>query len=124
MPLDEVHAEADRLEHVLSGGARGANRRCARLPDPRPARRSDPRRGRFVSTAVAVALGLGPGDTTVVRVPDRDADLLRYLGELALVPGSAVEVVAQAPFDGPITLRSGSGEHAIARELAADVAIA
>ena len=29
-----------------------------------------------------------------------------------------------APFDGPVTLRSGTGEHAIARELAAAIAVA
>ncbi len=62
--------------------------------------------------------------TTVARVPDWDPELLRYLTELALVPGASVEVVAHAPFGGPVTVRSGSGEHAIARELAGTIAVA
>jgi DtxR family Mn-dependent transcriptional regulator len=62
--------------------------------------------------------------TTVTRVPDWDPELLRYLGELALVPGASVEVVSYAPFGGPVTVRSGSGEHAIARELAGTIAVA
>ena len=57
------------------------------------------------------------------RVPDRSADLLRYLGELALVPGEAVELTAIAPFGGPVSVRTGTGEHAIARELAAAVGV-
>ena len=43
---------------------------------------------------------------------------LRYLDELGLVPGSDVEVVSQAPFGGPVTVRTDSGDHAISRELA------
>ena len=55
---------------------------------------------------------------SVSRVPDGDPDLLRYLTELGLVPGSDVEVVSQAPFAGPVTVLTGSGAHAISRELA------
>ena len=50
--------------------------------------------------------------------------LLRYLAEIALVPGEALELTGSAPFDGPLTVRTGNGEHAIARELAASVGIA
>ena len=73
------------------GGARGADRRGARLPDARSARRPDPGRRARASTrrCDARCSRLEPGErTTVVRVPDHDADLLRYLGELALVPGA------------------------------------
>ena len=59
-----------------------------------------------------------------MRVPDGDAALLRYLAELDLVPGQALELTRSAPFGGPLTVRTGSGEHAIARELAATVGIA
>ena len=65
------------------------------------------------------------GDTAVVaRVPDRDPALLRYLAEIALVPGESLELTRSAPFGGPVTVRTGNGEHAIARELAAAVRIA
>ncbi len=56
-------------------------------------------------------------------MPDGDAELLRYLAEIALVPGQALELTRSAPFGGPLTVRTGSGEHAIARELAAAVGI-
>jgi len=68
---------------------------------------------------------LGLGDSAVVvRVPDGDADLLRYLTEIELVPGRSLELTRSAPFGGPLTVRTVSGEHAIARELAATVGIA
>jgi DtxR family Mn-dependent transcriptional regulator len=59
----------------------------------------------------------------VRRVPDSDADLLRYLDELGLVPGELVEVAACAPFGGPITVRARGAEHAISRELGARIGI-
>jgi len=68
-------------------------------------------------------LDLEPGSrASVSRVPDADAELLRYLGELGIVPGSDLELVAQAPFGGPVTVRTDRGEHAISRELADQIA--
>ena len=45
MSLDEVHAEADRLEHVLSEELEARIDEALGYPDRRPARRSDPRPG-------------------------------------------------------------------------------
>jgi DtxR family Mn-dependent transcriptional regulator len=126
LPLDEVHDEADRLEHVLSEELEARIDAALGYPThdphgdpiPDPELRLESAEGRTLSELAAGE------STTVARVPDWDAKLLRYLGELALVPGAAVEVIARAPFNGPITVRSGSGEHAIARELAGAIAVA
>ena len=68
-------------------------------------------------------IDLKPGDrATISRIPDGDPELLRYLGELGLVPGSKVELVAFAPFGGPVTVRTDTGEHAISRDLADRIA--
>jgi DtxR family Mn-dependent transcriptional regulator len=68
---------------------------------------------------------LSPGEhSTVTRVPDESADVLRYLAELSLLPGERVEVVLTAPFDGPVTVRAGGTEHALSRELAASIGVA
>jgi DtxR family Mn-dependent transcriptional regulator len=126
MPLDEVHAEADRLEHVLSEELEARIDAALGHPTHDPHGHPIPDTELRLDTAVRRSLSdLEPGErTTVVRVPDRDSELLRYLGELELVPGATVEVVSRAPFDGPITLRSPTGEHAIARELAGAIAVA
>ncbi|MGI8478296.1 MAG: FeoA family protein, partial [Gaiellaceae bacterium] len=66
---------------------------------------------------------LEPGEhASVSRVPDGDPELLRYLAELGLVPGSSVELVSHAPFGGPVTVRTDRDDHAISRELAARIA--
>jgi DtxR family Mn-dependent transcriptional regulator len=70
-------------------------------------------------------LDLEPGArASISRVPDGDSDLLRYLGDLGLVPGSDLELVAYAPFGGPVTVRTARGESAISRELADRIAAA
>ncbi len=126
MSLDEVHAEADRLEHVLSEELEA--RIDAALGYPTHDPHGDPIPDielRIADGPLRSLVDLGPGDSAVVvRVPDGDAELLRYLAEIAIVPGQELELTRSAPFGGPLTVRTGSGEHAIARELAASVGIA
>ena len=68
---------------------------------------------------------LEPGErATIKRIPDGSADLLRYLSGLGLLPGEDAEVQVAAPFGGPVTVRVAAGEHAISRELAAQIRVA
>ena len=124
LALDEVHAEADRLEHALSEELEAKIDEELGYPtldphgDPIPDRRLRVRKG-----GDRTLVDLAPGERGAVsRVPDDDPELLRYLTELGLVPGSSVELVASAPFGGPITVRTEQGDHAIARELALRIA--
>jgi DtxR family Mn-dependent transcriptional regulator len=124
LSLDEVHVEADRLEHALSEELEA--KIDAELGFPTHDPHGDPIPDSELRVAVgggATLLDLAPGERgSVSRVPDGNAELLRYLAELALLPGSDVEVVCQAPFGGPVTVRTASGEHAISRELADRIA--
>ncbi len=120
LSLDEVHAEAELLEHALSEELEA--RIDAELGYPTHDPHGDPipdRELRVETRSRLTLLDLAPGvPATIARVPDGDAELLRYLGELALVPGQRAEIVSFAPFEGPVTLRTDTGEHAISRELA------
>ena len=124
LALDEVHVEAELLEHALSEELEA--RIDAELGYPTHDPHGDPIPDRDLRVSMPTLRSLldrEPGDrTTVARVPDGDAALLRYLGELALVPGSDAEIVSLAPFGGPVTVRTGTGEHAISRELANRIA--
>jgi DtxR family Mn-dependent transcriptional regulator len=60
----------------------------------------------------------------VARVADEDPEMLRYLAELAIVPGKRVTVKSRAPYDGPITLSVGRQELSIGPALAVQVLIA
>jgi DtxR family Mn-dependent transcriptional regulator len=120
LSLDEVHVEADRLEHALSEELEA--KIDAELGFPTHDPHGDPipdRELRVAADGDSTLLDLPPGDrASVSRVPDGNSELLRYLAELGLLPGSDVEVVSQAPFGGPVTVRTASGEHAISRDLA------
>ena len=126
LPLDEVHAEADRLEHALSEELEGRIDEVLGFPTHDPHGDPIPSRELELPTVEDRTLAsLEPGErTTVTRVPDRDADLLRYLTSLSLVPGSEVELDSAAPFGGPLTIRAGKAKHAVSRELAARIRVA
>jgi DtxR family Mn-dependent transcriptional regulator len=124
--LDEVHAEAELLEHALSEELEARIDEELGFPTRDP--HGDPIPDRELRVAAAddrTLLDLEPGArASVSRVPDSDSELLRYLGELGIVPGSDLELVAHAPFGGPVTVRTAHGEHAISRELADRIAAA
>jgi len=126
LSLDEVHAEAELLEHALSEELEA--RIDAELGFPTHDPHGDPipdRDLRVVRGDDRTLLDLEPGArASISRVPDGDSALLRYLGELGIVPGSDLELVDYAPFGGPVTVRTNRGEHAISRELADRIAAA
>ncbi len=59
----------------------------------------------------------------LVRVSDEDGALLRYLGALALTPGTELVLVERAPFDGPLTLAVGDARPAIGPAVAAQLLV-
>src|SRR5262245_56262919 len=126
LTLDEVHAEAELLEHALSEELEA--KIDAELGFPTHDPHGDPipdSELRLEHAPGRTLIDLVPGEGgSVARVPDGDPELLRYLAELGLGPGSDADVVAQAPFGGPVTVRTERGEHAISRELAARVSAA
>jgi DtxR family Mn-dependent transcriptional regulator len=125
LPIDEVHAEADRLEHVLSEELEARIDESLGYPthdphgDPIPDANLE-----LPAGTVRALVDLAEGESaTVQRVPDGDTELLRYLSDLGLVPGGSVRLVRAAPFEGPLTVLSGGQEHAIGRELAAQIGV-
>ena len=126
LPIDAVHAEADRLEHVLSEELEARIDEQLGYPTHDPHGDPIPDAGLRIDTKALRSLdALEPGEeATVKRVPDRDADLLRYLAELRLVPGGGVTMRGSEPFDGPVRVAVDGEEHAISRELAMQIRIA
>jgi DtxR family Mn-dependent transcriptional regulator len=120
---DEVHAEAERLEHHVSEELEA--RMDSVLGHPTRDPHGDPipsREGRIDPVAPDLLLALPSGEcATVARVSDRDAEQLRYLGSLGLYPGATVTVIERLPFDGPLRIQVGGVEHIIGRSLAAAV---
>ncbi|WP_019587986.1 metal-dependent transcriptional regulator [Deinococcus apachensis] len=92
VPLDEVHEEAERLEHALS--ERLEARIAAWLGDPTHDPHGDPiptLAGELPARAECRLTQLAPGEgATISRVPDTDAAGLRALVTAGLTPGVAV----------------------------------
>jgi DtxR family transcriptional regulator, Mn-dependent transcriptional regulator len=109
VPWDEVHREAEILEHHLSEELEARIAEVLGHPERDP--HGDPipsAAGLVVEIPSQRLCDLPVGSRGVVsRVSDRDPDLLRFLGESGLVPDAAVEVLAEAPFGGPQTVRVG-----------------
>ncbi|HUG40331.1 MAG TPA: metal-dependent transcriptional regulator [Longimicrobiales bacterium] len=118
---DQVHAEAERLEHAVSDGL--VDRMARVLGDPE----SDPHGHPIPSSAGQIRVAelptlaeLGPGEhATLRRVSDEDPQALRYMARLNLVPGVHLEVLEHTPFKGPMRVRVGHREEMIGLELAA-----
>lgn len=105
---DEVHPEADRLEHVIS---EEMGERIARaLGDPTVDPHGEPipdRAYEMPADSGATRLrDLAAGaEAVVTRVDPSDAALLRRLGALGLTPGARVRVLEVQPVDGVMRLR-------------------
>lgn len=119
MGWDEVHAEAESLEHAVSD--RLEERIDAALGHPTRDPHGDPippPHGRHDEDWGQPLDGVPAGERfRIERVSDRDSDSLRYLGALGLVPGAVIEVQEQAPFGGPLWVRVGGQREALGAPL-------
>ncbi len=125
VPWDQVHAEAEKLEHVISEDLE--ERMATALGDPKfdphgapiPSRAGNIRQqegGRLVDMEAGEAL-------VVVEVDDQDPELLRYLGEMGIYPGTDIKIVECAPFNGPLTLSIGGEQHSLGYQAATSILV-
>jgi DtxR family Mn-dependent transcriptional regulator len=118
---DNVHSEAERLEHAVSDDL--IERMAAALGDPRydphgdpiPSATGDIEETELVSLADA-AIG---AELELQQVGTQDAARLRYFAEQGLVPGVRVSVTDRQPFNGPTTvyLNASGTARIVGREL-------
>lgn len=103
---DEVHEQADILEHVIS--EKLEQRIADVLDDPQYDPHGDPipsKEGVMPQRQTHLLSEAEPGSAVrIARVPQgTTGERLRYLESLGLVPGTAVTVQSVAPFEGPVT---------------------
>ncbi|HEX6547702.1 MAG TPA: metal-dependent transcriptional regulator [Candidatus Dormibacteraeota bacterium] len=104
---DEVHEEAERLEHHISERMEERIFHLLGRPaidphgDPIPTRGGELRGQRYRPLSESRA-----GERLVVRrVSDREPDKLRELARLGLTLGTEVEIVGESRFEGPVSIR-------------------
>jgi DtxR family Mn-dependent transcriptional regulator len=119
VPWDEVHDEAEVLEHAVSDDL--VRRIDAYLGHPTHDPHGDPipsPSARHVETWTGPLAEAEPGVTfRVERVSDRDSAALRYLGSLGIRPGVELAVLDQAPFAGPLWVRVDGQAHGLSATL-------
>jgi len=117
---DEVHAEADRLEHVISEDFE--DRLAERLGHPAIDPHGDPIPAKDGSLAAAPHIRLDrlePGaPARIARVDDHDPAKLRHAASLGLVPGARVELLGIDPYGGSLRVRIGGDELSVGPDLA------
>jgi len=120
MSWDAVHAEAERLEHVLSEQLEELI--AAKLGNPTLDPHGDPIPSRELALADDRSRNLyelEPGELgTFARVSDADPAMLRFLTERGIAPGARLEVIERQPFDGPLYVRVGDDVHVLGALLA------
>lgn len=125
VPWDRVHEEAEKWEHVLSEDMEDRIDKLLGYPTHDPHGAPIPsRNGEVPKRSKHRMSDLKDGQLArITEVSDRDADMLRYLGELQLFPGTEFEIIAVAPFEGPFTINLDGNELTIGRKVAGQIRV-
>ncbi len=121
---DEVHAEAERLEHVISEDFEDRIANFLGNPTHDPHGEPIPTKAGVIAEAIGQrlsALDIGQNGA-VVRVDDNNPEMLRYLTKIGIERGTHLTIADIGPFDGPVHVTTQDGEtHALGRKLANSV---
>ena len=122
VPLHEVDAEAHMLEHALSDTLE--KRIQEKLGNPKtdpfgqPIPGSGYREPKGVMTLDNAPMGV---PMIVDRIPEDDAELVRYLYESGVLPGVEVVVADVAPYRGVVTLQIGDETAVLGYNVSGDI---
>ncbi len=104
---DEVHDEAEKLEHHIS--EQFEDRIAELLNNPTYDPHGDPIPSKDGVMPRMAHLSISEAEENVRyiigRVKDQDPELLRYLEKIGVLPGVKIEVTEKAPFNGPVKIR-------------------
>lgn len=120
---DEVHDEAEKLEHHIS--EQFEDKIAELLNDPRFDPHGDPiptKDGKMPAIRVFPLSGVNENEMFVIQqVKDQDPELLRYLEKQGLIPGVKLKVINREPFKGPLTLQVEDKEMTIGHKIAENI---
>src|SRR5579859_134033 len=123
---DEVHDEAEQLEHYVSEKLEA--RIAAALGNPHVDPHGDPipaLDGTIAYPNLTVLAEVPVGQPAIVsRIVDQHPEVLRYLSELELTPGIPVKLVDRAPLNDTVTIQiGGEAKHTISTLVARAVLV-
>ena len=123
---DQVHDEAERLEHAISPFLE--QRIALSLGDPAFDPHGDPipdqnlhlpeRRGLVALKQVPVSR-----KAVIRRVNDQRADVLAYLGQTGICPGAVIEILRSNPMEGAVQLMVAGHDQILGETISAAVMV-
>ena len=122
---DQLHDEAERLEHALSPALERAIDDYLGNPQRDPHGHPIPGPQGELPPEGDSPLGEWPLDrpATVSQVPDRDGEMLGWLESQGLVPGRELRLVARDPCDGGVTVKLDGRLLQVAASVAEEVRV-
>lgn len=119
VPWDEIHNEAEVLEHALSDELEA--RISERLGHPAADPHGHPiptSQLEMPSASNRRLWNVTEGSVVVERVSDALPEVLRYLAQLGVRPGAPIEIAGRGPVGGPLFVRLGDEVTALSKEVA------
>ncbi len=110
---DQVHDEAEKLEHFISEEFEDKVAEFLGHPTLDPHGAPIPtKNGEIHERMLSPLTSTGAGQKVKIeQVSDKDAEMLRYLGNIGIFPAVEIEVMDKAPFDGPLLIKIGDTQH-------------
>jgi DtxR family Mn-dependent transcriptional regulator len=123
---DQVHEEAEKLEHVISEQFEEQIEKVLGYPTRDPHGAPIPGRDGTIELPDTTALvDMKPGEHgTVEHVNDDDSEMLSFLGDMGMYPGTEVEMIGREPYGGSFRIKVSGKDRAVGSEVAANVFVA
>ena len=120
---DEVHDEAEKLEHHISEQFEDRIAELLNHPTHDPHGDPIPSKDGVMPEKATLALHDPELNTLYVvgRVKDQNPELLRYLEKQGVLPGVELTIVEKAPFDGPVAISLAGQVLSIGFAIAQDI---
>lgn len=120
---DEVHDEAEKLEHHISEQFEDRIAELLNHPTHDPHGDPIPTKDGVVPEIAKLSISQARVNTEYIigRVKDQDPELLRYLEKIGIIPGVKIEILEKAPFNGPIKILLEKKEQVIGSNIANEV---
>ncbi|MGA2067878.1 MAG: metal-dependent transcriptional regulator [Thermoguttaceae bacterium] len=125
LPWDEVHDEAEQLEHAVSERLVARIDQYLGYPDRDPHGDPIPDADGKMRTREGTPLAECASQTrcTLLRVPDRSADFLRYLRDGGVTVGAEARVLENQASAGIVTVQVGDRRISLSREMASSILV-
>ncbi len=120
---DEVHDEAEKLEHHISEQFEDTIAELLNHPTHDPHGDPIPSKDGVVPEMASLAITEAQVNQSYIvgRVKDQDPELLRYLEKTGIIPGVEITILEKGPFLGPVKILLEGKETTIGNGVAKDV---